>query len=148
MMAEQSPHKFDETLISGYLDGELTQGDAQRVRLHLEDCETCRRLAGELGQLREVTMSTEFKVPDDSQWDETPSGGLSAVFRNFGWMILLAWFAGITGFALWQVATESENLWETLIGFSMFLGFGLVFLSVLLDRLKARKTDRYLGVKK
>ena len=107
-MSEQTLHKFDETLISGYLDGELTQGDEQRVRLHLEDCETCRGLAGELGELREATMSTEFKVPDDTQWDETPRGGLSAVFRNFGWMILLAWFAGITGFALWQIATETE----------------------------------------
>jgi hypothetical protein len=148
MMSEQTPHKFDEALISGYLDGELTQGDEQRVRLHLEDCERCRGLADELAKLREVTMSTEFRVPDDMQWDETPRGGLSAVFRNFGWMILLAWVAGITGFALWQVATETENIWEALIGFSMFLGFGLVFLSVLIDRLKARKTDRYLGVKK
>ena len=38
-------HGFDEALISGYLDGELTQGDAQRVRVHLEDCAVCQRTA-------------------------------------------------------------------------------------------------------
>ena len=30
-----------EPLISGYLDGELTQSDRQRVDLILEDCEQC-----------------------------------------------------------------------------------------------------------
>ena len=33
----EKQHGFDEALISGYLDGELTQGEEQRVRLeHLD----------------------------------------------------------------------------------------------------------------
>ena len=141
-------HGFDEALISGYLDGELTQGEEQRVRLHLEDCAECRGLADEITRLREATMATEFQVPDDTQWDEAPRGGLSGFFRNFGWMILLAWLVGVGGYALWQMATETEDLIASLIVFSMWLGFGLVFLSVLIDRLKTRKTDRYRRVKK
>ena len=93
-------------------------------------------------------MSTEFKVPDDTQWDEAPSGGVSRLFRNFGWMILIAWITGTVGYALWQFATETEDLVAGLLGFSVFLGFGLVFLSVLLDRLKTLKTDRYRRVQK
>ena len=147
-MSEQVPHKFDEALISGYLDGELTQGEGQRVRLHLENCNRCKDLADDLARLREVAMSTEFKVPDDTQWDEAPRGGFSMLFRNFGWMIVLTWTTGAIGFAVWQLATESENLVESLLGFSLFLGFGLVFLSVLVDRLKTRKTDRYRRVQK
>jgi anti-sigma factor RsiW len=141
-------HGFDEALISGYLDGELTQGEEQRVRLHLEDCAECRGLADELRRLREATMATEFQVPDDTQWDETPRGGASGFLRNFGWLILVAWIVGMLGYGLWQVAIETEDLFEVVIIFGFWLGLGLVFLSVLIDRLKTRKTDRYRRVKK
>ena len=64
--------KFDESLFSGYLDGELTQGDSQRVRLHLEDCSSCRDLVGDLQRIREAAMTTEFPVPSDEEWREAP----------------------------------------------------------------------------
>ena len=49
-------HEFDETSISGYLDGELTQRDDQRVRLHLEDCAECRAIADGMRKMKEATM--------------------------------------------------------------------------------------------
>ena len=43
-------HDCNETepLLSGYLDGELTQGDRQRVELILEDCAECARVFDEM----------------------------------------------------------------------------------------------------
>jgi hypothetical protein len=93
-------------------------------------------------------MTTEFRVPDDTQWDETPRGRGSGFFRNFGWLILLAWIVGTLGYGLWHMATDTEELFEVLIVFGAWLGFGLVFVSVLIDRLKTRKTDRYRRVEK
>ena len=147
-MSERATHGIDQALISGYIDGELTQGEEQRLRLHLEDCARCRKLAEEMAELREVTMSTQFNVPDDTQWDETPRGGLSGFLRSFGWLIMVAWIAGIGGFGLWQLATHTEDLVANLLVFGFWLGFGLVFLSVLIDRLKTLKTDRYRRVMK
>ena len=147
-MSERIDHGFDEALISGYLDGELTQADAQRVRLHLEDCAECGRLADELTRIREAAMSTDFHVPDDRQWDETPRGGFSRVLRNGGWLMLVAWIVGLSVYGIYHLVIDTENLLENLLAFSMFLGFGLVFFSVLLDRLKSWKTDRYRGVEK
>ena len=57
-----TPHDFDEALISGYLDGELTQGEAQRVRVHLEDCVECRKTADRLGQIKEATIGIVWFV--------------------------------------------------------------------------------------
>lgn len=147
-MSEGMDHGFDEALISGYLDGELTQGEEQRVRLHLEDCAECRRLAGELAEMREATMSTEFRVPPDTQWDETPRGGGSRLLRDFGWIVMCLWVAGLVGFGLWKLATDLEHLWTNLLAFGFWFGFGLVGLSVLIDRLKGLKTDRYRRVLK
>ena len=44
--------------------------------------------------------------------------------------------------------TSDEPLAGKLIVFGGWTGFGLLFLGVLLDRLKAMKTDRYREVEK
>ena len=147
-MSEVLDHGFDEALISGYLDGELTQADEQRIRLHLEDCATCRRPAYQLLRIREAAMSTPFPVPDDRQWDETPRGGLSALLRNLGWTALVLWLVGLTVFGLWKMLTDTEHLVERVLAFGVWLGFGLVFVSVAIDRLRTYRTDRYRRVLK
>lgn len=141
-------HGFDEALVSGYLDGELTQGEEQRVRLHLENCARCRNMADELQGLKEATMSTQFRVPDDTQWDEKPRAGASRIFRNAGWLIGLVCIVGTLGYVLWQVAIDAEDPfgWVLIAGFA--LASILVVLSVLIDRLKTRKTDRYRRVQR
>ena len=141
-------HGFDEAMISGYLDGELTQGEEQRLRAHLEICSGCRNMTDELRRFKEATMATEFRVPDDTQWDETPRGRGSGFLRNFGWLILLVWVVGTLGYGLWQVAIDVEDLFQVVIVFGLSLGFGLLFLSVLIDRLTTRKTDPYQRVQK
>jgi len=147
-MNERS-HTFDEALISGYLDGELTQGDSQRVRLHLDECAECRHVADQLLELKEATMTTEFQVPEDTQWDETPRGAASRILHSFGWLAAIAWVVGLGAYLIWQIATGSQSVeFEGLIGFGLMLAFALVFASALIDRLKTRKTDPYRRVKK
>lgn len=142
-------HQFDEVLLSGYLDGELTQGDSQRVRLHLEHCADCRTMIEQLKTLREATMNAEFQVPEDTQWDERPRGALSRLLHNFGWLIAGGWVVGLVAYVIWQIATESESIqWEAILGFALLLAFGLIILSALIDRLKTRKNDPYRKVLK
>jgi len=140
--------RFAEELLSGYLDGALTQGDAQRVRLHLEDCSECRARVHEMSDLREVTMSTRFEVPADDQWDERPRGALSRASRGLGWVLLVAWAVAVAGFALWQLATGPEGLLEKTLVFGGASGAVLLFLSILADRLRTLAGDRYRGVSK
>jgi len=140
-------HGFDEALISGYLDNELTQGEAQRVRIHLEDCATCRATADELKKLKEATMSSEFQVPDDG-WDEAPRGGASRILRNAGLLIGLVWIVGIAMWLIWELANDPEALVGLLIVGGFLLSAGLILASVLIDRRRAMKTDRYRRVQK
>lgn len=140
-------HGFDETLISGYLDGELTQSEAQRVRVHLEDCATCRATADELAQLKEATMSSAFKIPDDG-WDETPRGGLSRTLRNAGLLVGLAWVVGLTMWLIWELANDPDALIGLLLVGGFLLAAGLILASVIIDRRRAMKNDKYTKVQK
>ncbi len=139
---------LNQDLISGYLDNELTQGLEQRVRIHLEDCEVCRRIHEEMKQMREVSMNTQFKEPDNDQWGELPKTPASSFFRRIGWLFFLAWAVLIAGYTIYEIATGPEDLFGKLLFFGGISGFLLLFLSVLIDRLKTLKNDPYRRIDK
>ena len=147
-MPEQCGRTFDEVLLFGYLDDALVQRDEQRVRVHLEDCATCRTLVEELAVVREATMSSTFDTPRDDECPEMPRTGASRLADRLGWPLVIAWVALFGGYALWELWTEAEILLEQLILVGGVSGIGLLFLRVLLDRLDAMKTDRYWEVQK
>jgi predicted anti-sigma-YlaC factor YlaD len=147
-MTDRCPTGFDEALLSGCLDGELTQIDVERVHLHLEDCAACRSLFDELRRVREASRSTPFQPAPDDQWDERPRGPLSLVARRVGWVMVVAWVVVVAAFAAWQLATSPEGLGVKLLIFSCIAGPALLLLSVLVDRLRTLKTDRYRRVLK
>jgi anti-sigma factor RsiW len=147
-MTKRCPTAFDDTLLSGYLDRELTQGDAQRVRLHLEDCATCRATLDELSRLRAASRSTLFVPVPDDQWDERPRGPLSGFARRLGWVIVIGWLTVLTGLAVWELVVSPGALGPKLLTVAAVGGPVLLFVSVLVDRLRTLETDRYRSVLK
>jgi len=139
---------FDETLLSGYVDGELTQADNQRVRLHLEECQQCRSLVDDLQQIREAAMTTPFPVPADEEWQEKPRTGGSLWTRRLGWILIVVWMAGAGWLAIQAFAEDSSAWYEKALVVALVGGAILLFISVLLDRLRALKTDRYRRIEK
>lgn len=148
-MVERCSVSFDEALLSAYLDDELTQEESQPVRIHLEECASCRNTFEEMKEIREATMTTPFKSIDDGQWDERPRGPLSRVLRGAGWALLLVWILGVSFIGLREVAAGPAMTGpEILLIGGLFGGGLLLFLSVLIDRLQTYKTDRYRRVQK
>jgi predicted anti-sigma-YlaC factor YlaD len=139
---------FDEALLTGFLDQELTQGDEQRVRIHLEDCERCRTLVADMQATREVSMMTTFKEPADDSWGENPRGIASRLSFGLGWLLTVVWVVVTGGYALYHLATSPENLTGKVLIFSGLAAFGLLLLSVVLDRLKVLQSDPYRKVQK
>ena len=155
-MSEGCGRSFDEALLSGYVDHVLTQADEQRVRIHVEQCQTCRTQVQDMKRMRETTMSSTFETPTDDQWSEAPRTGASWTLAGIGWMLVILWAVGVAGYAVWEVwirptlwaGSLDEPLGRKIAIFSGMLGFALLFGSVLLDRLRTFKTDRYREVHK
>jgi len=139
---------FPEELLSGYLDHELTQADEQRARLHLEDCPDCKAVLGDLQILREAAMTTNFSEPNPTEWGELPRGRASAAFRSLGWIVVVIWLAAVVGYAAWELATGPERLAVKLLTFGGISGVSLLLISVLIDRVRTARTDRYTGVER
>ncbi len=147
-MSKNCGRSFDEALLTGYLDGVLTQADDQRVRLHLEDCAGCRRLIDEMREAREATMTTRFELPTDDQWNEAPRGLASRLSFGLGWILLLIWAVGMLGLVVGHLWSEAMPLTEKLLLFGGISGGALLLLSVLIDRLKAMRNDPYRRVER
>lgn len=147
-MSAACDRRFDESLLSGYLDRILTQGERQQVELHLETCPSCRALLADLGALRGAARTSSFAVPPDEQWNELPRTGGSRALRLSGWALLIAWLALVGGAAAVGLATSGAPTWEKLAIVGAIAGFGLLLLSVLLDRLRDLRHDRYQRVQK
>jgi len=147
-MTDRCPTAFDEKLLSGYLDGELTQAAEQKVRIHLEDCAHCRSLLEDLRKIREAAMSTEFSKPDDTQWDERPHGVTSHAARGMGWILAVVWVVVVGAYAVWEFVTTPASPFERLLVVGGLTALALLFVSVLLDRLKTARTDPYREVEK
>ena len=147
-MKQSCPPSFDEALLSGYVDGELTQGDNQRVRVHLENCPTCQSMVSEIRQIREAATTTHFRLLSDEEWRETPRSAGSRWLRKAGWVLLIAWILGAGWLAIEGIVAGSTSWYEKALVGTLIGGGLLLFLSVLFDRLKALKTDRYGSVEK
>jgi hypothetical protein len=147
-MSANCGRSFDEALLTGYLDGVLTQADDQKVRLHLEECGDCRRITEQMRETREATMTTRFKLPSDDQWNEAPRGLASQLSSGLGWILLAIWAIGMLGLVIGHIWSDSMPLTEKLMLFGGLSGAALLFLSVLIDRLKTMRNDPYRKVEK
>jgi anti-sigma factor RsiW len=138
---------FDEALLSGYVDGELTQGDAQRVRLRMERDPEVRATVEELQRIKEATMGSDFRLPPDGSWDEAPRSRASRLLRNAGFIVGIGLLLALVVTVLVALLDE-----ESLIGLLFVGGFlvagGLLLASVLIDRREDIKNDKYRRVKK
>jgi predicted anti-sigma-YlaC factor YlaD len=140
--------RFDEELLSGYLDGMLTQRERQQVVLHLEGCADCRGELADLAAVREAARGSAFVVPADEQWQELPKTAGSRALRLGGWLLLGVWLTVMTAFALVELARSTVPAWERVAVAGIVAGFVLLLLSVLLDRLHDLRHDRYRRVNK
>jgi anti-sigma factor RsiW len=140
--------RFDEALLSGWVDGMLTQQERQQVQLHLDTCALCRRELADLVALRDAARHTPFLVPADEQWSELPKTTGSRVLRLSGWALLATWLAVMTTVAVVLLLRSGAPAWERLLVIGGAGGFALLLLSALLDRLQQLGTDRYRRVQK
>jgi len=147
-MSAPCGRRFGEEMLSGYLDGALTQGERQRVALHLEGCDHCRGELAELSALRAAARGTAFALPADEQWGELPQTAGSRMLRLGGWTLLGLWLAVVLGYGLVELVRSPVALWERLAVAGVVAGFALLLLSVLLDRLRDLRHDRYRRVQK
>ena len=147
-------HSCQETepLLSGYLDGELTAGDRQRVELILDDCMVCGQAFDEMRKMRQRFGAIDYEKMTSQEKDQISRTAQESVGASVGQVLFLVGVFIVYGVgAFWMVRGligDSEAPLFLRVGAPiMILGMGVLFFTVLFQRIKAAKTDKYRNVR-
>ena len=136
-----------EALLSGYLDGELTQQQSQRVDVHLGGCAECRDRLSELAGLRRRVAGARLSTMAQDVWRERMDDVAVKASRGLGWVLFLGGLLLLAGYGASEfVIDTSLGAGVKLMVSAVYLGLGALFVSVLRQRLIERKTDKYKDV--
>ena len=134
-------------LLSGFLDGELTQQQRQHVTQHCADCERCRDDLAELRALRERISGARLSEIGEDKWRENMNDTTVQLSRGIGWLIFIAGLLVAGLYILYHLIADSGmSFIEKFIVFGVYGGLALLLFSVLRQRLIERKTDKYKDV--
>jgi len=134
-------------LLSGHVDGELTQQERQRVEIHCSSCEECESKLTELRLLRKRVGKSQLSEFGNDDWREMMDDTAVNASRGFGWLLLIGFALVAAGFGIYEfVISSSMSLTEKTVVSGIYLGLALLFFSVLRQRLIERKTDKYKDV--
>ncbi len=131
--------------ITGHLDGELDAQETSALEAHLEDCPACKR---EYEAMKTLIVGTtaclKIAPPPEETWDAFLDNVYNRLERKTGWMLLIAGLIASAAYgALLFVAVPWAG-WplKVLLG-ALLAGLAILFVSVLRQRMRAAKTDRY-----
>jgi hypothetical protein len=134
-------------LLSGYVDGELTQQERQRVEIHCNSCKECESSLEELRELRERVGKSKLSEFGQDVWREKMNDTAVKASRGAGWLLFIGFVLAGAGYGVYEFVIDSSmSLLEKFLVGGIYLGLALLFLSVLRQRLIERKTDKYKDV--
>jgi len=134
-----------EVMMSGLLDGELPPEDRARLMAHIERCGGCR---AEYESLRRLTVGTaaalKLPAPPPERWEHFLDDVYNRLERRVGWGVFAAGAILLAAYAIVLFLTQpwAGALTKFLIAVPV-VGLGILFVSVLRERLAALKHDRY-----
>ena len=140
-----------EALLSGYLDGELTQGDRQRVEVITEDCQDCAQTLKDMKKLRGEIGGIEYEHMTEAERLRAAKDPVAEAGANIGQVLVIGGFVIFYGTLIFFVikgmlANEDTPLFMKIGLPAIFIGMGILLTSVIIDRIKASKTDPYKDV--
>lgn len=146
-------HNCEDTrsLLSGYLNGDLTQGDRQRVEVILEDCPDCAAAFADMKSRRTETGGLEDEPRTEAERQKAAPDSVTETGGSIGQILVIAGFILFYGGAIYlglgELLADKETPMILKIGLPvLLLGLGILLISVLIQRLKAAKTDPYKDV--
>ena len=132
-------------LISGMLDGELNAEQQDDLDKHLETCTDCQREVGGMRLLFSgTTEAFGGEEPPQELWDTFLDNVYNRMERKTGWTLLIVGVLCLTIFGTYTFIAEpwGSALVKTLVA-TPVVGLGVLFVSVLRQRVENIKTDRY-----
>ena len=136
-------------LLVGLLDGELTVRERSEINDHMIRCAACRE---EYERLRETSGKLEAlscKEPTDEVLRRLWRNPFSRVSRIGGILMVVLGYVGLIGFGLFKFFTGgNEEFWAKVPVAAIVIGVLVLFIRVVLERMKTYRNDPYKEIER
>ena len=135
-------------LIAGYLDGELSPEQRERLEAHLSGCEDCKRELAEFTALKEKLAMIKFKEPSDAELDRYWGHVYNRLERGLAWILISVGAILVLCYGAFELLDDlirDPNVALALkIGVVVLVcGAVILFVSLFRERLAVRRVDKY-----
>lgn len=136
-------------LLVGLLDAELTPDETRQINDHLTRCAACR---AEYERLRETTgklAAIPRPEPDDRVLAQVWKSPFSRLTRNASLVMILGGYAVLIGYGLFEFLSDGkEGLPAKTALAAIVLGFLILLLQLIRERVRTYKTDPYKEIQR
>jgi hypothetical protein len=133
----------------GLMDNELTPKETADLNLHMVRCETCRKEFDALCQSHSKLNAVSYYGPADNELDRIWKSPFSRFTRNAGLLLVIIGWVALIIYALYEfLITDTEPVLPKIATIGIIIGFVVLLLAVLRDRIRTFKTDPYKEVKR
>lgn len=135
-------------LMMGYLDGELTEEQKEAFLQHVNQCPACQAEWQGFNRLKEETGKMKFRALPEMFWDDYWQHVYNRIERGIGWIffslgaIIVLGFVGYEFLKDFFLNAQEPLLLRVGVGL-LVLGFIIIFVSVLREKLMVRSHDKY-----
>ncbi len=140
-------------LLIRYVDKQISGEDKIRLENHLKECVSCRNDLKQLQNWKEVSSEMKGKLLPDMAWDEYWQHLYNRLERGIGWILISIGAIILLGFVVYHFIMDVLNTTELTrlekFGIlSLALGFVVLLVSVIREKLMIRKYDKYKEVQR
>lgn len=136
----------NEIDVMRYIDNEMNISEREAFAAHLESCDTCRNMFNEMSSLKEVTDSMKIAELPETVWEKYWEGVYNQLERSIAWFFFSLGAVILYGYAIYQAIVDPSlrNI-ERLGLYFLVIGFAVLLLSVLREKIAVNKKDRYIS---
>ena len=136
-------------LLMGLIDDELTDNEKCEVHDHLRKCASCRDEYSEMVETGKILNGVSFNEPDDEILERIWKNPFTRFSRISGFVLLFGGWVALIAYSVYQALIESKEPFFSRISTSaVIIGFIVLLLSVMRERLTTFKSDKYKGVQR
>lgn len=140
-------------MLSGYIDGELSSEEKSELEEHIKSCEECKKELQVFNKLKEMTGAMKYADVPEHVWDNYWKSMYKRIELGIGWILLSIGGVLILSTAIFYLIRDffmnpAEPLILKIGLATAIVGFFVLIVSVLRERIFAQKQDRYSEVKR
>ncbi len=136
-------------LLVGLLDAELTPDETRQINQHLSRCAACRKEYEELRETSGKLSAISFQEPGDKILAEVWKSPYSRAVRNTSLVMIVGGYAALIGYGLFELLTNGKEELPAKLGLAaIVLGFLILLVQLVRERVKTYKTDPYKEIER